>query len=140
LTLSDSFCVERFLHGFRALVADSIDILLGNRDELCLLYEADDVEVALERAGRDAPVVAVTLGADGAAVSGEGSLARVPASPVAHVVDTTGAGDLFAAGFLFGLTHGHDVATSARIGGIAAAEVISHVGARPLLRLADLLG
>ena len=138
LTLSDSFCVERFLESFRELVEREVDILFGNEDELCLLYETDDPFVALEAAEKVCDLVVMTRGADGSLLSDRGSRMEVEAEPVPRVVDTTGAGDLYAAGFLFGLTHGHDLATSARLGSVAAAEVISHVGARPETVLAGL--
>ena len=130
LTLSDSFCVERFLDGFRDLVATTVDVLLGNSDELCLLYETDDVDAALAAAEQHCDLVAVTRGAAGASISARGRRVDVPAEPV-PVVDTTGAGDLFAAGFLYGVTHGLDLPVCGRLGAMAAAEVISHVGARP---------
>jgi sugar/nucleoside kinase (ribokinase family) len=138
LTLSDSFCVERFLDAFRDLVAHDVDILFGNEDELRLLYETDDPEAALASAEAVCDLVVMTRGADGSMVSKRGERIHVEAEPVARVVDTTGAGDLYAAGFLYGMTHGHDLATSARLGSIAAAEVISHVGARPETVLAKL--
>jgi sugar/nucleoside kinase (ribokinase family) len=138
LTLSDSFCVERFLEAFRGLVSDVVDILFGNEDELRLLYETDDADAAFAQAEKVCDLVVMTKGAEGSVVSSRGSRTHVDAEPVARVVDTTGAGDLFAAGFLFGLTHGHDLATSARLGSVAAAEVISHVGARPETVLAAL--
>ena len=138
LTLSDSFCVERFLDAFRALVADDIDLLFGNREELCLLYETTDPEAALTAAEKACDLVVMTLGAKGSMVSSRGARVEVEATPVPRVVDTTGAGDQYAAGFLYGLTHGHDLETSARLGALAAAEVISHVGPRPEAILADL--
>lgn len=139
LTLSDSFCVERFLEGFRTLIADDIDILFGNEHELGLLYETDDPIEAMRAAEAVCDVVVMTRGAAGSMVSSHGARVQVDAEPVASVVDTTGAGDLFAAGFLFGMTHGRDLATSARLGSIAAAEVISHIGARPETDLAQLV-
>ena len=138
LTLSDSFCVERFLGGFRRLVAETIDVLFGNEGELCLLYETDDLEEALTRAREDCGMVAVTRGAAGSSVVTASMRVDVPAVPVDKIVDTTGAGDFFAAGFLFGLTHGHDLETCARLGSLAASEVITHVGARPETSLAVL--
>jgi sugar/nucleoside kinase (ribokinase family) len=138
LTLSDSFCVERFLDAFRALVAEEVDILFGNEDELRMLYETDDPLEALRAAEAACELVVMTRGAAGSIVSRRGEQVEVAAEPVARVVDTTGAGDLFAAGFLYGLTHGKDLATSARLGSIAAAEVISHVGPRPETSLADI--
>lgn len=131
LTLSDSFCVERFLEGFRHLVTDVVDILFGNEDELRLLYETDDLERAIAEAERVCDLVVVTRGAAGSTVSARGARIDVEAAPVDRVVDTTGAGDLYAAGFLYCVTHGRDLETAARIGSIAAAEVISHMGARP---------
>jgi len=137
LTLSDSFCVERFLESFRGLVEDTVDILFGNEDELRLLYETSSNEEALRAAEAVCDLVVLTKGADGSTVSKGGVRVDVPAEPV-RVVDTTGAGDLYAAGFLYGLTHGRDLETSAKLGGMAAAEVISHVGARPETVLARL--
>lgn len=139
LTLSDSFCVERFLEAFRALVHADVDILFGNQDELCLLYETTDPFEAMAAAEKACDLIVMTRGPKGSMVSRRGTRVEVAADPVDHVVDTTGAGDLFAAGFLFGLTHGHDLGTSARLGSLAAGEVISHVGARPEVQLSTLI-
>jgi sugar/nucleoside kinase (ribokinase family) len=138
LTLSDSFCVERFLEPFRRLVASTVDVLFGNADELCLLYETDDVEAAVGHAEKDCDLVAVTRGSGGALVSARRRRVAVAATPVPKVVDTTGAGDLFAAGFLYGLTRGLDAEVCGKLGAIAAGEVITHVGARPETSLAAL--
>ncbi|MCU1484603.1 MAG: adenosine kinase [Actinomycetia bacterium] len=138
LTLSDSICVERYLEAFRELVTDTVDVLFGNDDELRLLYETDDLEAALAEAERHCHVVAVTRGAEGALVSSNGRRFPIAAVPVGRVVDTTGAGDLFAAGFLYGLTRDIDPETCGKLGAVAAAEVISHVGARPETVLAGL--
>lgn len=138
LTLSDSFCVERYLESFRALVRDTVDVLFANEAELTLLYETDDVFSALDRAGRDCGLVVVTRGPAGSSVAVDGHRLDVAAEPVARVVDTTGAGDLYAAGFLYGLTHGLEIERCGRLGSFAAAEVISHVGARPETPLAEL--
>lgn len=138
LTLSDSFCVERFLEAFRDLVIDTVDVLFGNDDELRLLYETDDLETALSQAERHCGIVAVTRGAEGALVSTRGSRVALDAVPVDRVIDTTGAGDLFAAGFLYGLTRNLDPETCGKLGAVAAAEVITHVGARPETVLAGL--
>jgi sugar/nucleoside kinase (ribokinase family) len=138
LTLSDSFCVERYLEAFRELVADRVDVLFGNERELTLLFETEGVEEALTRAEPHCDLVAVTLGSKGALVSAGGRRVAVPAAPVERVVDTTGAGDLFAAGFLYGLSRDRDPETCGRLGALAAAEAISHVGARPETSLAEL--
>jgi sugar/nucleoside kinase (ribokinase family) len=136
LTLSDSFCVERYLKAFRELVADRVDVLFGNEHEITLLFETDDVDDALTQAEAHCALVVVTLGAKGAVVSVDGRRVQVPVEPVERVVDTTGAGDLFAAGFLFGLSRGLAPETCGRLGSLASAEVISHVGARPEASLA----
>lgn len=138
LTLSDSFCVERYLEAFRELVADRVDVLFGNEHEVTLLFETDDVDDALTQAEAHCGLVAVTLGAKGAVVSVNGQRVRVPAEPVERVVDTTGAGDLFAAGFLYGLSRGLAPETCGRLGALASAEVIGHVGARPEMSLSRL--
>jgi sugar/nucleoside kinase (ribokinase family) len=138
LTLSDSFCVERFVEAFRDLIESTVDVLFGNRDELCLLYETDDLEAAMGHAERHCDLVAITRGGEGALVSDRRRRLAIPAVPVAQVVDTTGAGDLFAAGFLYGLTRDLDAETCGKLGAVAAGEIISHVGARPETLLAGL--
>jgi sugar/nucleoside kinase (ribokinase family) len=135
LTLSDSFCVDRHRDDFRALVSDEVDLLFANRDELCSLYETDDFDRAVAQVRRHCELTAVTCGAEGSVVVTPDDLVRVEAEPVKEVVDTTGAGDLYASGFLYGLTHGAGLGECGRLGSIAAAEVISHVGARPLVEL-----
>jgi sugar/nucleoside kinase (ribokinase family) len=139
LTLSDSFCVDRHRADFQALVRDEIDILFANEDELKSLYEVNDFDDAVQLLRRDCHIAAVTRSEKGAVIVTRDDVHAVPAAPVASVVDTTGAGDLFAAGFLRGLTQGKDLTSCARIGAIAAAEVISHVGPRPLVPLVGLL-
>lgn len=139
LTLSDSFCVDRHREDFRALVRDEIDLLFANEDELKSLYECDDFDDAVELLRRDCHIAAVTRSEKGSVIVTRDDVHTVPAVPGVTVVDTTGAGDLFAAGFLRGLTQGKDMTTCARIGAIAAAEVISHVGPRPLVPLLELL-
>ena len=135
LTLSDSFCVDRHRDDFRALVRDEVDLLFSNEDELSALYEVDSLDEAVARVREDCELAMVTVGADGSVVVTGDDVVAVKAEPVAHVVDTTGAGDLYAAGFLYGYTSGADLAECGRLGSVAAAEVISHVGARPLVRL-----
>ena len=131
ITLSDSFCVHRYRDEFRTLIRDKVDIFFGNETEIKALYEVDTFEEALEEARREGKIAALTRSEKGSVVVKGSETHAVPAAPVAKVVDTTGAGDLYAAGFLFGLTHGKPLAECARLGGIAAAEIISHVGARP---------
>jgi sugar/nucleoside kinase (ribokinase family) len=136
LSLSDAFCVERHRAEFRALVRDQVDILFGNETEIASLYQAPNLEAAVEQLRAERVLGVVTLGAAGSLAASSGEVVRVPAEPVAQVVDTTGAGDLYAAGFLHGLTRGQDLRTCCRLGALAAAEVISHYGARPRRSLA----
>ena len=106
LTLSDKFCVDRHRESFRHLVAGHVDVLFANESEILALYETDDLDAALVIAQRDCPIVAVTRSADGSVIMANAEKIAVPAEPVVKVVDTTGAGDLYAAGFLFGLATG----------------------------------
>lgn len=135
LTLSDSFCVDRHRDDFRALVADEVDLLFGNEDELLALYEVDSFDDAVAALRSECALAAITRGAAGCVVITADEVIEVDAVPVERVLDTTGAGDLFASGFLFGLTSGADLAECGRLGSVAAAEVISHVGPRPLVEL-----
>jgi len=139
ITLSDSFCVGRYRAEFRALIRDKVDILFGNESEITSLYEVDTFEKALEMTRKEARIAALTRSEKGSVVIKGSETHAVPAARVAKVVDTTGAGDLYAAGFLYGFTHGKPLAECARLGGIAAAEIISHVGARPEKALKDLM-
>ena len=139
LTLSDSFCVDRHRDDFRGLVRDDVDVLFGNADELRSLYEVDSLDEAVAAVRRDCRLAAITDGKDGSLIVSGDEVLRVAAEPVAKVVDTTGAGDLYAAGFLHGLTHGRPLPECGRLGSIAAAEVISHVGPRPLVELRRLV-
>ncbi len=131
LTLSDSFCVARHRASFLQLVRNNVDILFANEEELLSLYETRDFDAALNALQADTAVAAVTRSEKGSVVIGAGSPIAVAAVPVKKVVDTTGAGDQYAAGFLFGISRGVPLATCARLGHIAAAEVISHFGPRP---------
>jgi sugar/nucleoside kinase (ribokinase family) len=137
LTLSDPFCVDRHREEFRALVADEIDVLFANEAEICSLYEVDHFDAALQRLRHHCRVGALTRSERGSVVMAGEEVHVIDAEPVDRLVDTTGAGDQYAAGFLHGLTHGHDLATCGRLGSIAAAEVISHYGARPAVSLAE---
>ena len=139
LTLSDAFCVDRYRDEFLGLIRDgSVDILFANIHELQSLYTTSDAEAALAALREERVLGVVTRSAEGALVVRRGETKAVPAFPVTEVVDTTGAGDLFAAGFLAGLTNGLDHTDCARLGALAAAEVISHIGARPQANLRDL--
>jgi sugar/nucleoside kinase (ribokinase family) len=139
LTLSDAFCVDRYRDEFLGLVRDgSVDILFANIHELQSLYGTSDPDTAIAALREERILGVVTRSADGALVVSEGGTRSVAAYPVERVVDTTGAGDLFAAGFLAGLSRGLDHGAAARLGGLAAAEIISHFGARPQADLADL--
>jgi len=139
LSLSDMFCVERHRSDFLALVEHDVDLLFGNDDELRVLYQVERLPDALDLARRHCPVAAITLGAAGSLVADPDGVAEVPVHPVpGGVVDTTGAGDLYAAGFLYGFTHGREPGECGRLGALAASEVISHLGARPERSLAEL--
>jgi sugar/nucleoside kinase (ribokinase family) len=138
LTLSDSFCVDRHRDDFRDLVADSVDLVFGNEDELLSLYQLESFDDAVAELRSQCAMAAITRGAEGCVIVTADELVAVEAVPVGRVVDTTGAGDLFAAGFLHGLTTGCDLHECGRLGSIAAAEVISHVGPRPLVDLRTL--
>ena len=140
LTLSDPFCVDRHREAFLDLVEHHVDLLFANEAEICALYGAKDFDAALQQVRRHCDVAALTRSARGSVVVGGDEVHVVDAYPVADVVDTTGAGDLYAAGFMVGLCRGRDLATCGRLGAVAAAEVISHVGARPMTPRATLAG
>ena len=135
-TLSDVFCISRHGGDFRALLADGlIDILFANEGEALALAETDDFETAVATLSAQAKTLVVTRGEHGAMAVQGGERVEVGAEPVARVVDTTGAGDLFAAGFLHGQAQGRSLRDSLRLGAICAAEIISHIGARPQVDL-----
>jgi sugar/nucleoside kinase (ribokinase family) len=138
LTLSDTFCVERHPDTFARSIRLGVDVLFANEAEALVLTGRDDIEAAVADIAAMVPTAFVTRGALGAVVVGGGERHDVAAHPVDDLVDTTGAGDLFAAGALHGLVRGADLATCARLGCLAAAEVISHVGARPQANLREL--
>ncbi len=139
LTLSDPFCVDRHRESFLELILENVDILFANEEEIISLYQASDVQEAVERIRRDCPLTAVTRSEKGSIIVAGEETHDVDIVPVERVVDATGAGDLYAAGFLYGVTHGYDLPACGRIGAIAAAEVISHMGARPETRLQELV-
>lgn len=138
LTLSDSFCVERHRDAFLDLVEGHIDLLFANEAEICSLYRVDDVDAAVDHVRGHCRIAAITRSEAGSVVVTADEVVAVGAEPVERVVDTTGAGDLYAAGFLVGLARGRDLATCARLGSLAASEVIAHVGPRPEASLAAL--
>jgi sugar/nucleoside kinase (ribokinase family) len=139
LTLSDAFCVGRYRGEFLELMrAGTVDLIFANEAELGSLYETADFEAALAQLRRDIPLGIVTRSEKGCVVASKDGVVAVPAFPIAKVVDTTGAGDLFAAGFLFGLVRGAGHENAGRLGALAAAEVIQHIGARPQVSLKEL--
>ncbi len=139
LSLSDLFCVDRHRSSFQDLVLNHIDILFANEAEIVALYQAATFDEAVACIKGKCEIAALTRGPKGSVIVSGDEVYEVAAEPVEQVVDTTGAGDLYAAGFLYGLTHDQGIVASARIGGITAGEVIAHVGARPQTRLADLV-
>ena len=139
LSLSDPFCVDRHRGAFRHLVAGHVDILFANADEIVSLFEAASFDDAVTEIRGHCEVAALTRGAEGAVIVGAGEIVEIAAEPVERVVDTTGAGDLFAAGVLFGLTRGYELEACGRLGAIAAAEIIAHYGARPQSPLSELV-
>ena len=138
LTLSDSFCVERFRPEFRELVSEYVDLLFANEAEITSLYEVENFDDALQAARKDVEHGAITRSEKGCVILEGDEVHIIDALPVSEVVDTTGAGDQFAAGFLYGMTNGKAVAESGRLGVLAASEVISHMGGRPRKNLKEL--
>ncbi|MCE6950007.1 adenosine kinase [Cereibacter sphaeroides] len=130
VTLSDPFCVERHRDAFRRMIREDVDLLFANRAEILSMYQTDDFAAALKAAASEVAIVACTESEKGAHILAEGQHWHVPAIPT-RIVDATGAGDLFAGAFLWGLANGHGYEAAGRMGCIAASEVISHIGARP---------
>ncbi len=139
LTLSDQFCVDRFRDEFLGLMRDgTVDILFANESEMHALYQTADLATAMNALAKDVPLAAVTRSEKGSVVIKGNSRHEVAVAPVEELVDTTGAGDLYAAGFLFGYVRGLTLPTCAELGGLAAGEVIGHMGARPQVSLKEL--
>ena len=138
LTLSDAFVVERHRAALLAFIESDVDILFANDAELTALFETDDFDAATRRSAAAAPCRAVTRSEHGSLILVGADTHAVAAAPVEKVVDTTGAGDQYAAGFLFGLAKGRPLDQCGRLGSLAAAEVISHYGPRPQISLRDL--
>jgi sugar/nucleoside kinase (ribokinase family) len=139
LTLSDPFCVERWREEFLELIARHVDILIANEAEICGLYRVNQLGEAIERVRGDVRIAALTCSADGSVLVEGNTTERVPAAAIERVVDTTGAGDLYAAGLLYGLTHELPLAACGRLGGLAAAAVLGQLGARPAEPLKPLI-
>jgi sugar/nucleoside kinase (ribokinase family) len=138
LSLSDPFCVDRHRAEFLSLIRASVDILFANEAEIVSLYQTGSFDEAARRAQADTRLAALTRSEKGSVILSEGRSLAIPAAPVKSVVDTTGAGDLYAAGFLYGIAAGKGLEAAGRLGSLAAAEIISHIGARPEKRLQDL--
>lgn len=139
LTLSDSFCVDRHRDEWLNLLADKIDLVFANEAEICSLFQTEDFEKASREIASMVEVSALTRSAAGSVVVSGGNRWVVPAVEVDRLVDATGAGDLYASGFLYGVSRGADMARCAQFGGAAAAEAISHIGARPRQSLSELI-
>jgi len=135
ITLSDSFCVERHRDSFLDLIRNDIDIVFANETEIKSLYQTQDFDSAIRAIAIDCPIAIMTRSEKGCVIVRGDEVHASPAYPVSQVIDVTGAGDLFAAGFLYGFTNGKSLYGSARLGSMAAAEVISHIGARPEVKL-----
>lgn len=138
LSVSDSFCIGRFREEFLHLLDRDVNILFANEDEAKALFEEDDFDKIVAAAKQWGGIAALTRSSKGCVIVQEDMVHEIPAAPVSHVIDTTGAGDQFAAGFLFGLTQGKGLPACGRLGALAAAEVISHYGARPEIPLRTL--
>lgn len=139
LTLSDKFCVDRHRQAFRDLVSYHVDILFSNEDELKALYEVDTLDEALGRVKNDCAISATTRSENGSVIINSGKRFEINAEPVETVIDTTGAGDAYAAGFLYAYTEGMDMEECGRYGSIAASEIIGQMGPRPAVQMSDLV-
>jgi sugar/nucleoside kinase (ribokinase family) len=139
LTLSDGFCVDRHREEFKELVEERVDILVANESEICSLFETPVCHDAIEHVRGRTKLAFVTRGPAGSVVVSGDEISVVEAAPADEIVDKTGAGDMYAAGALYGVTNGYDVVTAARLGSMAASEVIGHFGPRPNMALADLV-
>ena len=138
MSLSDPFCVDRYRDEFNELIdTGAVDVVFGNEHEICSLYETEDHDLAIKTLQALSNLAVITKGKNGTVVATADEIIAVPAHQVPKVIDRTGAGDLFAAGFLFGMTHGHSLEDCAKLGGLAAAEVIQHIGARQQVSLKE---
>lgn len=130
IAISDPFCVERHRADFLDMIGNELDYVIGNEHEIKSLFETDDLEAAMAKTAEMIPLMVCTRSGDGVTIIGDGARHDLPVTPITPV-DATGAGDQFAAGFLYGLATGHDLETCGKMGNVCAAEVISHVGPRP---------
>ena len=140
LTLSDQFCVERHRDSFLDLLDEHVDVVFANHHEIMSLFEVDQLDVATDMIQERVDLAAITLGADGSILITPDERIAIAADPVASVMDKTGAGDLYAAGVLYGLAQGYELERCGALGSIAAEEVIGHVGPRPEMSLRELAG
>ena len=138
ITISDPFCAERHREDFKRLIADEMDIAIGNADEWMTLYQTDDLDAALAQAAAVCDIVACTRSGDPVWAYEKGAKIEAPVTPVVPV-DATGAGDHFAAGFVYGRAAGRDLATYAKVSVLMASEVIGHIGPRPKADIAQLI-
>ena len=138
LTLSDAFCVDRHRDDFKRLVREGADIVFANEREIATLYRVNSFEEAADAALKDCELAVLTRSEEGSVIVAAGETIKIPADKVREVVDMTGAGDLYAAGFLYGLTRGAPLRECGRLGSLAATEVIGHIGARPEVSLRKL--
>ncbi|HET9161797.1 MAG TPA: adenosine kinase, partial [Caulobacteraceae bacterium] len=138
LTLSDAFVVDRHRHALLGFIESEVDVLFANESEITSLFETDSFDEAAQAVRSVVKIAAVTRSEQGSVVMGGPSTHPIPAFPVEKVVDTTGAGDQYAAGFCFGLAQGRSLEVCGRLGSLAAAEVIAHYGPRPQVSLAEL--
>ena len=140
IALSDPFCVDRFRDEFLELMrSGTVDIIFANEAEILSLYQTSSFQSAIDAAQNDCTLSVITRGENGSLARSHGNTVEIGAHPIDQLVDSTGAGDLYAAGFLYGLTNNYELVDCARMGGIAAAEVIQHIGPRPQKSLADLM-
>jgi len=138
LTLSDGFCVDRHRAEFIELIRSGIDILFANESEIKSLYQTESFDLAAKNASNDAKIAVLTRSAKGSVILADGASIEIRPEPISELVDTTGAGDLYAAGFLFGYSKGYDLEICGRLASLAAAEIIGHIGARPETVLKEL--
>ena len=139
LSLSDAFCVDRFRDEFLDLVENHVDILFANETEITSLYQVDNFDAAVALLPNNGCIVALTRGANGSVVVQSGKTCFIPPNVITKLVDTTGAGDLYASGFLYGYINNNELSTCGKLGGLVASEIITHFGARPKTDLKSLL-